>query len=242
MFTRLLNRPSGPHQAAAHWPSQCMVCRAWPASTLCADCVTRFAPMVPRCTTCALPVPPGVPICGACLRDPPPMAQCLAALPYAWPWSMCLGHWKFEGDVGLTRPFARLMLAAPGVRDALDAAEHVLPMPMSAARLGQRGYNPALLLARRLARSRTRADLLLRTRDTPPQRSLPRAARLKNVRGAFQVDPLAAPSLAERRVVLVDDVMTTGASVREAAAALRAAGAAQVTVLVLARTDEPARN
>ena len=198
--------------------------------------------MVPRCTTCALPVPPGVPICGACLRDPPPMAQCLAALPYAWPWSMCLGHWKFEGDVGLTRPFARLMLAAPGVRDALDAAEHVLPTPMSAARLGQRGYNPALLLARRLARSRTRADLLLRTRDTPPQRSLPRAQRLKNVRGAFQVDPLRAQALQGRRVVLVDDVMTTGASVREAAAALRAAGAAQVTVLVLARTDEPARN
>ena len=168
------------------------------------------------------------------------MAQCLAAVDYRWPWSMCVARWKFEGDVGLTRPLATLLQSTPGVRAALDAADLVLPMPMSEQRLAERGHNPALLLARRLAPRTTRAGLLLRTRDTPPQRSLPRAARLKNVRGAFQVDPLAAPSLAGRRVVLVDDVMTTGASVREAASVLSAAGAAHIAVLVLARTDEPA--
>lgn len=241
MFTRLLHRIAAPLRAdAAAWPGQCLICHAWPTTTLCGDCVARFAPAQARCTTCALPVPPGVTVCGQCLRKPPPMARCLAAVDYRWPWSMCVARWKFEGDVGLTRPLATLLQSTPGVRAALDAADLVLPMPMSEQRLAERGHNPALLLARRLAPRTTRAGLLLRTRDTPPQRSLPRAARLKNVRGVFQVDPLAAPSLAGRRVVLVDDVMTTGASVREAASVLSAAGAAHIAVLVLARTDEPA--
>ncbi len=222
----------------AIWPSQCLVCHAWPAQRVCAACIARFAPVVTRCRTCALPVAPGVTVCGACLRAPPPMALCLAALDYAWPWSMCVGRWKFDGDVGLTGPLAALLRVAPGVLSALDAADWLLPMPLSPERLAERGYNPALLLARRLAPSRVRADLLLRTRHTPPQRTLPRAERLKNVRGAFQVDPLRGRVLQGRRVALVDDVMTTGASVREAVAALRAAGAADVTVLVLARTDE----
>lgn len=240
MFTRLLDRHRHGLLPAARLPSQCLICHAWPATTVCSACVARFAPQVARCRRCALPVPAGVPVCGACLRAPPPMDACLAALPYAWPWSMCLGRWKFEGDVGLTRPLARLLQAAPGVREAVAAADVLVPLPMSPERLGERGYNPAVLLARRLAPRRTRIDLLLRSRHTPPQRSLPRARRLKNVRGAFRVETLHAATLQERHVLLVDDVMTTGASVHEAAKALRAAGVAQVTVLVLARTDEPA--
>jgi ComF family protein len=166
------------------------------------------------------------------------MTRCLATLPYAWPWSMCIGQWKFEGDVGLTRPLAQLMLSTPGVEEALASAHLVVPVPMSVERLGERGYNPALLLARHLSPQRTCTDTLLRTRNTPPQRNLPRAQRLKNVRGAFEVDARHLARLRGRHVVLVDDVMTTGASVREAASALRSAGAAQVAVLVLARTDE----
>jgi predicted amidophosphoribosyltransferase len=83
-----------------------------------------------------------------------------------------------------------------------------------------------------------RADLLLRIRHTPPQHGLSRAERLKNVRGAYAVDPLKASLLQGRRVVLVDDVMTTGASLREAAHALRAAGAMHITGMAFARTDE----
>ena len=130
MFTRLLHRIAAPLRAgAAAWPGQCLICHAWPTTTLCGDCVARFAPAQARCTTCALPVPPGVTVCGQCLRKPPPMAQCLAAVDYRWPWSMCVARWKFEGDVGLTRPLATLLQSTPGVRAALDAADLVLPMP-----------------------------------------------------------------------------------------------------------------
>lgn len=135
----LLPRPAG----AAHWPSQCLVCRAWPAQTLCIDCRSRFAPPATRCQRCALPVPAGVAVCGACLREPPPMAQCLAAVPWQWPWSLCIGRWKFDGDTGLSAPLAALLQATPGVTEALATAELVLPMPMSPQRLAERGYNPA---------------------------------------------------------------------------------------------------
>jgi predicted amidophosphoribosyltransferase len=112
-------------------------------------------------------------------------------------------------------------------------------MPMAPARLRERGFNQALELARRLAPAKTDAALLLRTRETPAQSGLARAERLGNLRGAFAVEPLRAHELQGRRVVLVDDVMTSGASLFAAAAALRLAGAAHVTALVFARTDPP---
>jgi ComF family protein len=115
----------------------------------------------------------------------------------------------------------------------------VLAMPLSRERLAQRGFNQALVLARALGPHKTDASLLLRVRHTPAQVELDRAARLANVAGAFAVEPLRAGHLKGKRVVVVDDVMTSGASVFGAAQVLRQAGAARVTALVLARTDEP---
>jgi ComF family protein len=225
------------------WPSQCLVCHAWPAAALCGRCVGRFAAPTPRCTTCALPVPAGVARCGACLREPPPFDRCLVATRYGWPWADCITQFKFRQDPGLAAPLAGLLAATPGVAQALAEADWVLPVPLSSERLAERGYNPAQLLAAQLARRhaprRLRTDLLLRLRHSPPQHHLPRAERLRNVRGAYAVEPLRAALLAGRRVVLVDDVMTTGASLAEAARTLRGAGVAQVCALALARTDEP---
>jgi len=237
MFLDLLHR--------SNWPSQCLICRAWPTATLCQRCVARFADYAPRCATCALPVPEGLARCGACLREPPPFDRCLVAASYGWPWTRCISQFKFRQDPGLAAPLAAMLADAPGVARALADAELVLPVPLSAQRLAERGYNPAQLLARQLARrcgNRTapvRTDLLLRIRHTEPQHGLPRAQRLKNVRGVYATDPLKAPLLRGRRVALVDDVMTTGASLREAALALRAAGAAHITAIAFARTDEP---
>ena len=234
---RPLHRLFGAEWRAA-LPSQCCVCHAWPAPTLCARCVTRFAPAQPRCERCALPVPPGVRVCGACLGTPPPVDQCLAALPYAWPWGEVIARFKFTAEPGLAAPLGALLRAAPGVAGVLAGADLVLPLPLSDERLAERGYNPAQLLAQQLAPAPpVRLDLLLRTRHTAPQHDLPRAERLRNVRGAYAVDPLRAAALAGRRVVLVDDVMTTGASLHEAARAVRSAGATHVAALALARTD-----
>lgn len=198
----------------------------------------RFAPQVPRCERCALPVPAGTARCGACVLDPPPLDGCLAAVAYEWPWAGCIARFKFQQDVGLAAPLAALLARTSGVREALAQADWLLPMPLAPARLAERGYNPALLLARQLDAGRCRAELLRRTRDTAPQRGLTRAERQRNVRGAFAAAAgQAGALLAGRRVLLVDDVMTTGASLYEAARALRQAGARHVDALVVARTD-----
>lgn len=225
-------------------PSQCAVCRAWPAQPLCNGCVTRFAQPVPRCPTCALALPARAagPVdaagpCGRCLSAPPPLDACRAAVSYGYPWADVLTQFKFQGQPGWAGSLATLLRSTPWVEPALDAADAVLPLPLAPPRLRERGFNQSQLLARALAPGKTDTHLLLRLTDTPPQHALPRAERLRNLRGAFAVDPLRAAAVAGRRLVLVDDVMTTGATLFTAAAALKAAGAAHVTGLVLARTE-----
>ena len=219
-------------------PSQCAICHAWPAQRLCDDCVRRFARQRPRCRTCALAVPEGVAHCGACLRHPNGLDACHAAVDYGYPWSGVLQAFKFRGDPGWAGALATLLRSTPWVEPALEAAELVLPIPLAPQRLRMRGFNQALLLAQALAPARVQAGLLLRTHDTTAQSGLDRARRLRNLARAFAVEPLRAAQLAGRQVLLVDDVMTTGATLQAAAAVLRQAGAARVTALVLARTPQ----
>ncbi len=231
MFRALLDRWS------TALPSQCAVCHAWPSQLLCEACVTRFAQPRPRCRSCALPLPEGVERCGACLREPPPLDLCLAAVPYAYPWSGLVARYKFGASPGWSAALALLMRSTPWAEPALEDAALVLPMPLSGPRLRQRGFNQSLELARQLAPAKVDAQLLLRLRDTAAQSGLPRAARLRNVRDAFGVAPGRAQAVEGQKVLLVDDVMTSGASLYTAAQALRAAGAAHITGLVLARTE-----
>jgi len=231
MFRTLLDRLS------AALPSQCAVCHAWPAQPLCEACVARFAQPRPRCRTCAVPVPEGVKRCGACIKEAPPLDLCLAAVAYEYPWSGLVTRYKFGATPGWSAALALLMRSTPWAEPALENAELVLPMPLSRERLRQRGFNQALELARRLAPAKTEATLLQRLRDTPAQSTLPRTARLRNVRGAFGVAASREEEVEARRVLLVDDVMTSGATLFAAAQALRAAGASHITGLVLARTE-----
>ena len=179
-----------------------------------------------------------------CIRHPPPVDSTLVAVTYAYPWSELITRYKFGNRPGWAPFFADMLLGAVGVRPALDALQVddlIIPMPLSAERLQSRGFNQAWALTSALARqartpARLDTRLLLRVKHTQPQTTLHREARLANVRNAFQVDPLRAPMLTGRRVVLVDDVMTSGASLFTAAEALRAAGAAHITAIALART------
>ena len=157
---------------------------------------------------------------------------------------MLIGRYKFGDQQGWSASFAGLLAKTPGVADllkALDAGDWIVPMPLSAERLQTRGFNQAWELTSALVRqiptrAQTDASVLLRVKHMRPQSQLGRQARRANVQGAFQSDPLRAAELAGRRVVLVDDVMTSGASVFAAAQALRDAGAAHVSAVVLART------
>ena len=124
-------------------PSQCRVCHAWPTQTVCEACVNRFAQPQPRCLTCALPLPVGVRQCGVCIKTPPPLDACLAALPYAFPWSELIVSYKFHNQPGLSSAFALLLRSTPWVEPALDAADYILPMPLSKERLQMRGFNQA---------------------------------------------------------------------------------------------------
>ncbi|MEO7400373.1 MAG: ComF family protein [Polaromonas sp.] len=187
----------------------------------------------------------GPTICASCVRQRPPLDRALAAVAYAYPWSTLITHYKFGEQPAWAGFFAELLLQAPGVRPAfadMDERDWVIPMPLSARRLQTRGFNQAWELACALTRqsqtlAQADAGLLLRVMDTRPQSQLSREARLANVRGAFQLDPLRAAAIEGRRVLLVDDVMTSGASMFAAAQALRDGGAAHVTAVVLARTQ-----
>ena len=231
MFRALLKR------ASTLLPSQCAVCLAWPAEPVCEACVVRFAQPQPRCQTCALPVPSSVTRCGECLKNPSPLDLCVAAVAYAYPWSGLITSYKFKSNPGWASTFATLLRSTPWAEPALDAAGLLVPMPLSAQRLQARGFNQALILARELKPGKTDSRVLLRIKDTPSQSALARKERLASVKDAFAVDPLLAGRVRGKRIVLVDDVMTSGASIYAAALALRAAGAAHITGMVMARTE-----
>lgn len=145
---------------------------------------------------------------------------------------------KFHQQTGLAKPLARLMLSAPDIARAIRQSHCLIPMPISNLRLQERGYNVPYLLARQLAPRRTRHDILLRVRHTTAQSQLPRKQRLRNLKNAFALNPDTAHQLRRRRIVLLDDVMTTGASVRESAKTLRQAGVSHIAAIVLARVDD----
>jgi len=182
-------------------------------------------------------------LCGVCLRAPPPFDRALAAVDYAAPWDHLIGALKFGQSLDLIGCFADLLLDACRREDPPPPGL-MLPVPLGANRLRERGFNPSWEIARRCSRSmgiQADATILLRTRETQRQMALPRERRLANVRGAFAVDPSAYARLRGQSVALVDDVMTTQATASEATRVLLESGARSVQVWVLARTPTSPR-
>lgn len=234
------------------WASRCAVCGTWPAGptgdALCGPCEALFAAPQTRCPRCALPLSANAP-CPACTRQPLALDACAAAVDYAHPWAHLIQRFKHHHEPAWATVFARVMAAQPVIRQTLREGALWLPIPMTRQHLGERGYHHAWVLTqalqRHLARAghpvqgRARPELLLKLTDTPAQHHLSRHERLHNLRHAFGIPPEAEPTLRGQRVVLVDDVMTTGATLHQAARCLRAAGVAHVAAVVLARTPPP---
>lgn len=236
--------PDALHASLESLPATCQVCAAWPAQPVCDACIQRFAAPRLRCRACAAVLPSDLDRCGACQTSPqaPPLARCLAAVDYAYPWDGLIARFKFRSEPGWSGPFARLMLQVPHALPLLQSCELVVPVPLTAQRLGERGYNQAWELIKAMRRhapgldGRALATALVRLGETPDQHSLGREARLHNLRGVFAVHPLHARQLVGRHVLLVDDVTTTGATLHTAAQALLQAGASRVSAMVFART------
>ncbi len=229
LFSRLLQ----------HVPSQCAVCRSWGDQPICATCIARFAAPLTRCVRCAAEVPPGVITCGACLLNPPAFDAAVAAVDYAHPWSTLITDFKFHAALDLTEALTALLAQACRHSAEATTVDLLLPVPLSASRLKERGFNQSWEIARALSKGLSLAAdprLLLRVKDTQHQTALAPDRREANVRGAFAVEPLRRAELAGRRVAVVDDVMTTGATLAEIARVLKQAGALHVEAWVLART------
>jgi ComF family protein len=238
-FQPLLRPVPGAALGPAAGTTQCEVCRTWSRQRVCADCSARHTRPVWRCGRCALPVGTVTPLCGTCLRNPPPFCAATCAVDYAFPWDRLIAAFKFHGQVDLALPLARQLTAALHGADAAKGIDLVLPVPLAPGRLAERGYNQAWELARRVAGAlalKANATWLQRPVGGAHQADLPREARATNLRGAFMVAPPHQTQLAGLHLALVDDVMTTGATAREASATLLRAGAASVAFWAVART------
>ena len=218
-------------------PPRCLVCGEPGASgrDLCADCHADLPWNRACCRRCGLPMALAAEICGDCLTAPPPFSRTFAPLRYGFPVDRLLLRFKFHGDLACGRELAALMRVA-GTGAELPQA--LVPVPLHPARLRQRGYDQALELAKALGRSFSLPVLdraLHRHRATGAQSELNAEARRRNLRGAFASVATWLPA----HVALVDDVMTTGSTVAEAARVLLRAGARRVDVWVVARAPSP---
>ncbi len=209
---------------------------------LCGGCWAQIARLQPPyCVVCGVPaaseasvgIPGASAPCLACQGDLPPFDYARAAAPYQDPLRSAVHAFKFHGKRALARPLADLVVEQCA-RSLPAAADALVPVPLAPVRERERGFNQAALLAERVGQALARPvrpRWLGRTRPTRPQSELAADERRRNVRGAFR----AAPAVAGRHVLVIDDVLTTGATAAECARALRAAGARIVGVLTVAR-------
>lgn len=210
----------------------CLLCAAAHRSgLLCPGCLGDL-PVLPdlRCPQCALPTPNGE-VCGACLRRPPAFTRSETVYRYAPPVDHLVHALKYRGELAVARFFAERLAERLVVTPRPDL---LIPMPLHPNRMRERGFNQAALIAGHLGHLlslKMRVDACRRVRDTPPQVDLPVDARRKNLRTAF----ICNIDLAGRKVALLDDVMTTGASLDELAREIRRAGAAEIHAWSVAR-------
>jgi len=225
------------------YPPRCEACGRLRREPICAECqaaIVRIAP--PMCEVCGVPFDPraqAAPRCEDCRGKRRPFSVARSAAYYEGPLAEAIRRFKYHSQIVLAKPLGALMvevLASSAGRD-LDAmrVDVVCPVPLHRSRLRERGFNQSELLAQAISQATERPlrSLLERTRPTLPQVDLPVGSRAQNVRGAFA--PRLQEVIAGQRVLLIDDLFTTGATLTECARVLRQAGAEEVRVFTLAR-------
>lgn len=225
------------------FPPRCIGCGGDvdEAHRFCRDCFGSLAFVSePCCKLCGFPFDYDLgqeALCGHCMHNPPPYETARTVLRYDEHSRTLITAFKYADRTDRMPAYAAL-LARAGAQ-MIAQSDVIIPVPLHRRRLLNRGYNQSALLAYGIS---DRCDLpvwpdgLRRIRHTPPQAGLTRAQRLKNVVGAFRVNHSYANALRGKRVLLVDDVMTTGATIQQAAQMLLGGGAKAVYVLTLART------
>lgn len=219
-------------------PGTCILCQArtYRHLDLCVDCESNLPRVTHACRQCGLPVGSGSALCGRCIVSPPIYERCFAPFVYTWPIDKLVNDFKNHDRIILGKMLAHAMANA---YMAATSPEHfpdiLLPVPLHKRRLRARGFNQSLEIAEVLAdMSGTRLDnrLCRRVTDATPQKSLNARQRKHNLKGAFVLDR----SPQGERVAIVDDVVTTGATVGEIGRLLLSHGALRVEVIALART------
>jgi ComF family protein len=212
-------------------PGSCLLCGAdSQGSLLCPPCTNDLPPLPEAlCPICAVPTTHGE-RCGACLRETPHFARTIALFCYDFPADRIVHALKYGHQLAVAN-WAGQKLAEVMRAETFDC---IIPLPLHTERLQERGFNQSAEIARAFqfwAKIPVDRGNVLRTRITPPQASMPHKERHKNVRGAFE----CRADFTGQRLLLIDDVMTTGATANECARVLKLHGAAEVTVAVIAR-------
>lgn len=225
------------------YPPSCIACHALlkeePGQTFCRPCSETLEPVVvPVCVICGSPLESencGAVPCVLCRSDSPAFQSAFAPLMYGGALATAIIRFKYHGASHLARALAGLMISCVEQRLSSRQWDIMVPVPLHITRLRRRGYNQAFLLARHLARKinlPVNPHLLMRIRDTPPQTGLTRRERRKNMGEAFAVRDKSLQGL---RVLLIDDVLTTGATADACAKEMLKAGVKWVEVVSLAR-------
>lgn len=219
------------------YPPYCLLCSrpSHSGRELCPDCTHDLPWNRHACPRCALPMPreSGTQLCGRCLKSPPVWDSAQSPLLYAWPLDQLLQRFKFNGDLAAGQVMGELLAEFLAAASTVKP-EILIPVPLHGVRLRERGFNQALELARPISRRlRLRLDsrLCVRRKNTAVQSKLDAGERRRNLRDAFMVHG----SIHAAQVAILDDVITTGATVAALSRALREAGAASITIWSLAR-------